>query len=198
MAVGAVPVPVPVPSGPSCYSLIHTLNHTCSITVFSATILSVLLFPYSSYYPSLLLFALTNALLGIVLKHVIASERPTHSLTHSRVKKHSLGMPSSHANALSFHTVYLSLALYDRVSEDVVTTPLLIFIYILLCILFVVYTLCVCYARVYYTHDHTRAQVCVGLVMGTLNAYIARTYLYQEFAHEYENHIVPLLLGVDK
>lgn len=102
-------------------------------------------------------------------------------------------MPSSHANALSFHSMYLTLAIYYQ-DYDVGQTALFLSQYNVttldlscVCVGFMLYsyTLTICYARIHYTHDHTIEQILVGLVMGTTNACLVRWYIYPSFSALY-------------
>ena len=197
-------------------SLIRALNRTCSTLVLSATIASVFLFHRHAFTPSLFVFAVCNALWGKTLKRLLAMKRPAQSQKQNK----SLGMPSSHANALAFHTMYLSLALFhdycihsdssdcgsDPDSDNALSSsppdmmaaraaavgcwlvarpPLLL----LLVVGMVGYTLCVCYARVFLTHDHTSPQILAGLLLGSLDGWFALTWLYPSFAALYDSAV---------
>lgn len=151
---------------------------------------------------SLLAGTCTAAVVGWVLKHTFNAARPAAS-TKARHGHESLGMPSSHANALAFICVHIhqSIAMSvaaahgshvivgnesdettttdsaSRASTNTVsiTTPCFPS---WLPILAVLYSLLVLYARVYVTHDHTLAQVLVGLITGST---LARGWLHVMF-----------------
>lgn len=165
-------------------SVIRALNSSCSNLVFYSTVASTILFYDHPFCASLFVFAVCNALVGKLLKIILAEKRPPGA---SKQRK-SLGMPSSHANALAFHSMYLTQGVYyHKMSSDgddvVATLAVLIVGVVCYC-----YTLCVCYARVYYTHDHTRAQILAGLALGSLSGWVASRGLFDGFAALYRQH----------
>lgn len=170
-------------------AVLRTINSTCSSVVFSITITTALLYHHHPFCPSLFVFAVLNALLGKVLKVLLAKERPPQT----RGKKRSLGMPSTHANAMSFHAGYIAWAVFDLQweSSGLISSGLLAGggVYVVL----LTYALCVCYARVYLTHDHTVEQILAGLALGTVDAYLARTHLYRIFAEGYTSRLLPVM-----
>jgi dolichyldiphosphatase len=198
---------MPPPFTPSLLSSgIQFLNNTCSTVVFSATLLSVFFFHTHPFCPSLFLFAVGNALVGKALKRLLAEQRPAGSRKRKRERETSLGMPSSHANALSFHAMYLTLATYALTSGAAGAgagaggssgsyvshgSPLVASASV--CAALYLYTLSVCYARVHYTHDHTSEQIAAGLVLGSVNAVLAWTCLYDCFAGMYSSFMLHAL-----
>jgi len=108
----------------------------------------------------MLVCAVLNALLGKILKILIGKRRPENS------KKQTYGMPSSHANCLSFFVAYLTMAATDILS---------LYDAVLVCVSSVVYTLCVCYYRACVSRDHTALQILGGFVHGVLAGWVSYT-----------------------
>ena len=109
----------------------------------------------NAFCSTLFFGALANAAFGKLLKMIVSAERPKESKRHASTH----GMPSSHANSLSFFTAYLSLAAFEASFS----------LGLVILSATVVYTCCVCYCRIYRTRDHTVEQVFVGLCIGSIS-----------------------------
>ena len=135
------------------------------------------------YYSSLFFFAICNGLLGKTLKRLLAIQRPSES-----IKKHeSLGMPSSHGNCFAFHSMYITLELYNNDKNDDDVVDVVVVSWYFFFIISYTLTFIICYTRVYYTYDHTVEQVLVGVVMGSVNAYLSRSMIYPSYSAIYHS-----------
>jgi membrane-associated phospholipid phosphatase len=124
----------------------------CSLLVSSISFLSC--FYYQNAF-TLVLFlgAIVNAIFGKILKSLFSIKRPSQS------KRHHInnGMPSSHANSLSFFLIYLTLGAWNiSFSSGLLTLFLTSF-----------YTFSVCYCRICRTRDHSLDQILGGLFFGS-------------------------------
>lgn len=127
------------------------LNQATSRGVSGTTFLALLWFhtPWMVWFVA---GALLNSGLGKLLKYTLRQERPSGATLKTP------GMPSSHAVALTYFAVALSLAARGRHNTGLV------------CCFCASYAILVCYTRVAITKVHTLPQVAVGALLGATNA----------------------------
>lgn len=142
------------------------------------------LFYRNSTTLSLLLFALLNAANGKLLKVVLAQSRPRGS------ERETYGMPSSHANSLFYFVGFLSTAgncHYYKTSIDIYSlfdwhlmhpayNHLDIRLWLLVVLGTSMYSVAVCYCRVYIDKVHTIPQITVGTLLGVTTGYMSYTF----------------------
>eukprot|EP00041_Stephanoeca_diplocostata_P011242 m.182762 g.182762 ORF g.182762 m.182762 type:complete len:142 (+) comp18470_c0_seq3:665-1090(+) len=97
------------PQGSRHTTFMLILNKYCSVSVSSAAFVA-LAWLHNEAMVSLVVGSLANAAVGKMMKRMIGAARPSES------QRSSKGMPSSHANSLSFFATSLSLRM--------LTTPL--------------------------------------------------------------------------
>lgn len=136
------------------------LGVKCSLLVSSSSFLACIY--YRNVFTITLFFgALVNAFIGKVLKKMLSVKRPIESLRSTN------GMPSSHANSLSFFTFFLGLAALN----------LNLWIGALVFVCTTIYTLLICYCRVNRTKDHSWDQIAVGLIIGSMNGALSYAFI---------------------
>lgn len=134
----------------------------------------------------LLIFLLCSSGFNAILKAIFRMPRPVHpmpSLNH--VTSH--GMPSDHAQFISFFVSYLVRRALARGMGPVVLTPKY-------ALLFGAVVAIVAYGRVYNLY-HTVPQIAVGIIIGALTAVWATTPAVQEtMTSAVERVVLPVLL----
>lgn len=141
-------------------SVLRVVNYSCSKLVCISTFMATLFYRNSTTL-SLLLFALLNAANGKLLKVVLAQSRPRGS------ERETYGMPSSHANSLFYFVGFLSTAAYNHLD---------IRLWLLVVLGTSMYSVAVCYCRVYIDKVHTIPQITVGTLLGVTTGYMSYTF----------------------
>lgn len=147
-------------SGDNDSYIAHVGNYGPTISFIYAILFLMVSRPYKDYGNIFLYYYVAGSAVSyavnIVLKSLLKSPRP-----EGHPKSDTYGMPSGHAQAVSFTVMFLSYTHQLTENSCSLFRPLLYIIFMAITV----------WQRVHYRH-HTIAQVAVGCVMGVVMAWI--------------------------